>query len=247
MTLIKPSRVTFTGADPSCSVDALIGLLEGAPGLELAFLYSETRQGSGRYPPAGWVRKTVETIEQCVGPGRVALHVCGRARFRFLDSGGVDPGLGDLDAFARIQLNGKLTREHADAVETMLREHPERQLIVQYEHSTDLREALPPFGSALEVLFDASGGRGIQRTSWPRPLVGFTCGYAGGLGPDNLRRELPRIAAAAGGAPYWIDMEGKLRDAQDRFSVELARAVLRELTHVDTRLELPEGGYAVAM
>ena len=64
MTLIKPIRVTFTGADPSCSVDALIGLLEEAPGLELAFLYSETRQGSGRYPPAAWIRETARTIEQ---------------------------------------------------------------------------------------------------------------------------------------------------------------------------------------
>jgi hypothetical protein len=240
MTLTKPIRVTFTGADPSCSVDALIGLLEEAPGLELAFLYSETRQGSGRYPPAAWIRETVETIEQCIGPGRIALHVCGRARFRFLDSGEVDLGLGNLDAFARIQLNGKLTREHADAVETMLREHPERRLIVQYEHSADLRTALPPFGSALEVLFDASGGRGIPRTSWPAPLAGHLCGYAGGLGADNLARELPRIMLAAGGAPYWIDMEGKLRDAQDRFQVQQARAVLRVLARADTRQELPE-------
>ncbi len=247
MTLIKPVRVTFTGADPSCSVDALLGLLENAPGLELAFLYSETRQGSGRYPPARWIRETVTTIEQCIGPGRVALHVCGRARFRFLDGGTVDPELGELGRFARIQLNGELTREHAEAVETMMREHPERQLIVQCEHSADLRAALPPFGSALQVLFDASGGRGILRASWPRPLEGHVCGYAGGLGPDNLAHELPRITQAAGAVPYWIDMEGKLRDAQDRFQVQQAREVLRVLAHADTRQELPEGQLAVGM
>jgi hypothetical protein len=247
MTLIKPVRVTFTGADPSCSVDALLGLLEDAPGLELAFLYSETRQGSGRYPPARWIRETVTTIEQCIGPGRVALHVCGRARFRFLDGGPVDPELGELGRFARIQLNGELTREHAEAVETMMREHPERQLIVQCEHSADLRAALPPFGSALQVLFDASGGRGILRASWPRPLEGHVCGYAGGLGPDNVARELPRIAAAARGAPYWIDMEGKLRDEHDRCSVQLAKAVLREVAQADPRLELAEEAMAVGM
>ena len=247
MTLIKPIRVTFTGADPSCSVDALIGLLEEAPGLELAFLYSETRQGRGRYPPAAWIRETARTIEQCIGPGRVALHLCGRARFRFLDGDPVDPQLGDLGAFARIQLNGTLTREDAGAVDTMLRAHPERRLIVQYEHSTDLQAALPPFGSALEVLFDASGGRGIPRTSWPRPLEGHLCGYAGGLGADNLARELPRITLAADGAPYWIDMEGKLRDAQDRFQVQQAKAVLRVLARVDTRQALSEEQLAVGM
>ena len=247
MTLIKPVRVTFTGADPSCSVDALLDLLENAPGLELAFLYSGTRQGSGRYPPARWIREMVTTIEQCIGPGRVALHVCGRARFRFLEGEPVDPELGDLGRFARIQMNGTLTREHAGAVETMMREHPERQLIVQCEHSADLRAALPPFGSALQVLFDASGGRGILRASWPRPLEGHVCGYAGGLGPDNLAHELPRITQAAGAVPYWIDMEGKLRDAQDRFQVQQAREVLRVLAHADTRQELPEGQLAVGM
>ncbi len=233
VTLVKPIRVTFTGADSSCSVDSLIGLLEEAPGLELAFLYSEARQGSGRYPPAAWIRETVETIEQCIGPGRVALHVCGRVRLRFLDSGEVNPELGNLDRFARIQLNGKLTREHADAVETMLRAHPERRIIVQYEHSTDLRAALPPFGSALQVLFDASGGRGRLRTSWPQPLVGHVCGYAGGLGPENIARELPRIAAAALGMQYWIDMEGQLRGGQDHFIVERARKVLQELAQME--------------
>jgi hypothetical protein len=205
MTFPKPTRVTFTGADPSCPVDALLSLLEEAPALELAFLYSETRLGRGRYPPAAWIRETAETIEQCIGPGRVALHVCGRARFRFLDGEPIDPELGELDRFARIQLNGRLTREYADAVETMLQEHPERQLIVQDELSLSLRAALPPFGSALQVLFDSSGGRGIERTSWPWPLPGHTCGYAGGLGPDNITRELPRIADAALGRPYWID------------------------------------------
>jgi hypothetical protein len=246
MTLIKPTRITLTGADPSCSVDALIGLLEEAPGLELAFLYSEARQGSGRYPPAGWIRETVETIEQCIGPGRVALHVCGRARIRFLDGKEVDPELGNLDAFGRIQLNGRLTQEHVIGVLEQSRAHPQRLLIVQFEHSVGLRAALPPFVSGVQVLFDSSGGRGIVRAHWPRPLVGFTCGYAGGLGPDNLRWELPRIAAAARGAPYWIDMENQLRE-QDRFRVERARAVLRELTHVDSQRGLAEGEIAVGM
>ncbi len=247
MTLMKPARITFTGADPSCSVDDLLGLLAEAPGLELAFLYSETRQGSGRYPPAGWIREMVATIEQCIGPGRVALHVCGRARFRLLEGDPVDPELGDLSRFARIQLNGTLTREHVEALETIMREHPERQLIVQCEHSADLRAALPPFDSPLQVLFDASGGRGIVRASWPAPLVGHLCGYAGGLGPDNVAREMPRIAAAARGAPYWIDMEGKLRDSQDRFSVQHARSVLRVLAQADPRLELAEEAMAVGM
>jgi len=233
MTLIKPVRVTFTGADPSCSLDALMGLLEEAPWVELAFLYSESRRGDGRYPLASWIRETVDTIEECIGRGRVALHLCGRARFRFLEGQEVDPELGSLDRFARIQLNGKLTREYGNAMDTLLQGHPERRIIVQDTHSEDLLAALPPFGSPLQVLFDASGGRGILRTSWPQPIVGHVCGYAGGLGPENIGREIRRIAAAAGGRPYWIDMEGRLRDEHDHFIVERARKVLQELAQVE--------------
>lgn len=233
MALLKPVRITFTGADPSCSVDALIELLEETPALELAFLYSESRRGSGRYPSPEWIRETVEIIEQCIGPGRVALHLCGRARFRFLEGEEVDSELGSLDRFARIQLNGKLTREYGNAMDTLLQGHPERRIIVQDAHAEGLLAALPPFGSPVQVLFDASGGRGILRTSWPRTLVGHVCGYAGGLGPENIAREIRRIAAAAGGMPYWIDMEGRLRDENDRFSTQRARTVLGELAQVD--------------
>ncbi len=247
MTLLKPVRVTFTGADPSCSVDALMGLLEEAPWVELAFLYSASQCGAGRYPPASWIRETVDTIEECIGRGRVALHLCGSARFRFLEGQEVDPELGSLDRFSRIQLNGKLTREYGNAMDTLLQGYPERRLIVQDVHSADLLAALPPFGSPVQVLFDASGGRGILRASWPRPIVGHVCGYAGGLGPENIAREIRRIAAAAGGMPYWIDMESKLRDENDHFIVQRARKVLAELAQVDLEEPAIQSKRAVGM
>jgi len=50
----------------------------------------------------------------------------------------------------------------------------------------------------------------IVRSEWPQPLP-IPCGYAGGLGPDNIQQELGRIAAVAGARPIWVDMEGKLR------------------------------------
>lgn len=247
MTLLKPVRVTFTGADPTCSVDALMSLLAEAPWVELAFLYSASQNGNGRYPPARWIRETVDTIEECIGRGRVALHLCGSARFLFLEGKEVDPELGGLDRFSRIQLNGKLTREYGNAMDTLLQDHPECRLIVQDVHAVDLLAALPPFGSPVQVLFDASGGRGILRASWPRPLVGHVCGYAGGLGPENIAREIRRIAAAAEGRPYWIDMEGKLRDEHDHFSVARAREVIAALMRTELEPPAVESRRAVGM
>jgi hypothetical protein len=77
----------------------------------------------------------------------------------------------------------------------------------------------------LALLVDASGGRGVSPISWDRPNTRKPVGYAGGLGPNNLAKELPRIAAVARD-PWWVDMEGKLRDESDWFAVGLAEKAI---------------------
>lgn len=71
-----------------------------------------------------------------------------------------------------------------------------------------------------QLLVDASGGRGVSPAEWTRPNTTRAVGFAGGLGPDNLAGELPRIAAVARG-PWWVDMETKLR-TDDWFDIALA-------------------------
>ncbi len=76
------------------------------------------------------------------------------------------------------------------------------------------------------VLFDESGGQGISPAAWPLPHSGKKCGYAGGLGVDNLAGEIPRIQLAAAGAPFWIDMEAKLRNERDQFDLSIAQCCI---------------------
>jgi hypothetical protein len=70
-------------------------------------------------------------------------------------------------------------------------------------------------------LFDASGGAGVCPPKWPEPILRdgeslMYHGYAGGLGPDNLAHEIPRIAKAAGDARVWLDMESGVRSNNDK-------------------------------
>jgi phosphoribosylanthranilate isomerase len=85
------------------------------------------------------------------------------------------------------------------------------------------------------VLFDASGGQGASPETWHIPLPRTSCGYAGGLGPDNLRTELGWIAIVAGARVTWVDMESKLRtrDAAgiDWFDLQRCQDCLREVDH----------------
>ena len=64
-------------------------------------------------------------------------------------------------------------------------------------------------------LYDKSGGAGIVPSEWPVSMAGVYSGYAGGLGPDNLAIEIPKIAEAAQDNAYWIDMETKVRSNHD--------------------------------
>jgi phosphoribosylanthranilate isomerase len=73
------------------------------------------------------------------------------------------------------------------------------------------------------LLFDPSGGRGIEPFSWPVPPLGARMGYAGGIGPDNLLDVLRAIGPVE--SPFWIDMESGVR-TDDRFDLAKARAVL---------------------
>ena len=229
----KPYRITFTGADLGCSVEDLLALISEEPRLELAFLYSEKRQGTGRYPPAAWIKETAERIEYRVGSGRVALHICGRARSDYLDGKPINLDLGSLWRFYRVQLNGPLSADQAPQLRRILGESNAYSVITQYDHNPELHERIRCPGH--QVLFDASGGRGIERAEWPKHLGDWTCGYAGGLGPHNLPQQLPRIAEAAKGYRYWIDMEGNLRDEQDRFSIERARQALTAIRLTETQ------------
>jgi hypothetical protein len=72
-------------------------------------------------------------------------------------------------------------------------------------------------------------------------------GYAGGLGPENVAAQLPIIDAHRSGPglpliPYWIDMETKIRDEQERLDLSKVRTVLEICRrHIDGQAAVPNG------
>lgn len=109
------------------------------------------------------------------------------------------------------------------------------------EHETrETKETTPRRSrkSNLAALFDPSCGTGVIGDR-PRALPFVHCGYAGGLGPDTVTQELPRIAAARNGSPVWIDMETKIRTVEgknDIFDLDKVRTVLNALLASDVEL-----------
>lgn len=232
------THCTLTGVDARTDLARLAELAARFPFAEWGLLYSPAQQGlPGRYPPVQRLQQLVADLPASV---RVALHVCGDGVPALLarESPVADLATGVAARGGRIQLNFNLQRApfSTDAMGLLRLFISRTPATVITQHN----KANAGLVSQLEyrnhaVLFDSSGGRGLLPPDWPTPLAGVCCGYAGGLGPLTIARELPRILEAVHGRLFWIDMENALREhegASDWFSLDRAEAVLAEVARV---------------
>ncbi len=201
-------NITFTGIDEYTELENLQEF-----DAEFGILYSATPNGRNRYPSKEWIAGAVERVSNA------AIHVCGtRARAELLEG-----SLPFLSYVKRIQVNGILTLEEC---EFLCREYPNHTIITQ--HTERNKELLAVRNGNHSVLIDGSGGRGVLPTSWNAPDTDKLVGFAGGLGPENICEQFSRIIEQAKSG-YWLDMESKLRDSEDKFSIEKVKEVLNNI------------------
>lgn len=216
-------KITLTGADERTDVQDLVRLAHDYPEVEIGLLYTATPEGRPRYPSRHWILHAATALS-----GRVAIHVCGRGARHELSEG----GMADLIFHApRIQVNGRIEAAEAEWLSSLV-----GTLITQHnESNTQLLDVRAPNHV---LLMDASGGRGVSPEAWTPPDTPKLIGFAGGMGPDNLAVEYPRISQVARPGS-WSDMEGKLRE-NDWFSLRLARqcADLHRKIVADTALAI---------
>jgi hypothetical protein len=145
---------------------------------------------------------------------RVSGHVCGELA-KNICQGSFCPRL-NLPIFARMQLNiaGWIGEGvNANAMASCLPNT--REYIIQVGPSVNeglaLARQLSELKVVASVLFDSSGGQGREPESWPIAPNDICCGYAGGLGPDNLHTHLKLLGEIVGNSSIWVDMESGVR------------------------------------
>lgn len=224
---MKLDRVTITGADDSTNPDALINLSKEFPFVEWGILFSVSHQGEPRYPSEAWMGKLLSAVDrQVLGEDdsmmKFAAHLCGRwVRDLVLDGKLTfkDQSLKDSwSYFQRVQLNFHAHKHPpCSAFISAIKPYEKREFIFQMDGVNDVlwKGTRDKVASAVP-LFDRSGGAGVVPKSWPRAYPGVYNGYAGGLGPETLEEELAKIAVAAGPERIWIDMETRVRSADDK-------------------------------
>lgn len=140
----------------------------------------------------------------------------------------------------RIQLN--MPQKTADnfnpqKLKPVIDFYDKQDFIIQYNARTkDAVDELHKTGAKFQLLFDASGGRGIDVTTWCAPVFPgkHMQGYSGGMSPENVADNLTKISRVAGAHDIWIDAEGKLK-RDDKFDVNRAKQYIQNALRWDEK------------
>ena len=221
---MKLDRVTITGADESIEPKHLEEISTEYPFVEWGILISSKRTPVGypRFPSWKWLGgirdlMTLHTDANKKNDIRWSAHLCGDIVRTLATKAEWAFPLSLLDGFQRIQLNFHGEELKFDNFFPEMLMFHEKQFILQMDNVNDhILPIVRKRNIDAVPLFDGSHGAGILPGSWPKPIEGIYNGYAGGLGPNNLKKQMDKIAEAAGDAHIWIDMETKIRSDNDK-------------------------------
>jgi len=200
---------TLTGVDEKTDFGWIAEVSARYPFVEWGVLFSHSpAEKDERYGP----RTHIERFAGHAWPEgfNSALHVCGKAVESFVEDVN---GVRDVASrFGRVQLNFNLGRSAfgVPKLDEAIREFGGVVITQHNEANASVAQAVTAANH--QVLFDASGGRGLRAAEWPTRVNGKVYGYAGGFGPETAGDDLEGAARAAVGLPFWIDMETKLRE-----------------------------------
>jgi hypothetical protein len=222
--------VTITGADDGASIPELVDLSIEFPFVEWGILVSKDQEGSYRFPSRDWITRFSGAASQ--RNLAVSTHLCGGwVRAMLTDELDWHEVPACLNVSQRVQINTHAGRYVSTiGMIDSLQHHADKEFIFQWDGvNNHLAYAALAYGCKVAALFDRSGGAGIRPSYWPQPVEAFWCGYAGGLGPENVIEQVHEIERVCS-QPYWIDMERRVRTEDD--SALDMRAVRRVLSAV---------------
>lgn len=229
--------VSFTGLDDNTNITEFVKLCDDyKTPIAPALLYFPEKMGQQRNPSLN----TLDEIVEVFNDGSFDIHLCGEQVFNDILSGTVPR---QLYHATNVQININARRKtfsDQDVMEIYQILYNEGiPLILQYhEASRGVVEAFAyryVISTPPRVLHDASRGKGIAPTTWPRMMPGRVTGYAGGLNPHNIAQanaqilEVNKDHYAEDYLYYWLDMESGVRTIDNEFSVDKCRQVMEAL------------------
>jgi hypothetical protein len=221
--------IGFCGVDDSVHPNLLVLLARSYPIVEFGVLFRPDKEGQPRYASTEWVEQLgrVAMSPHGIPQVQLAAHLCGVRVNQVLEN--TDEGqlfLMEVQSwgFRRVQINatavnGVNTSRLGESVESfceLMVMFPKLEFIIQKNEETKplwmgLMRKDGKVSKNISMLVDESKGTGVLAKSWPKPPTNCEIGYAGGIGPHNIREVITDVATAAQGRRIWIDMESSLR------------------------------------
>jgi len=206
---MKFTGITFSGPDSDTPIGTLLELQQKFPYMEVGVLWSLSRAGQPRYADRAWIE---EASERGLN---FAIHLCGKVARDLVENCGT-PTVPGTPRRVQINCNGMNgTPAWYRGFESIQSLHDHGlEFIVQTCDGIGaywIGMAVGEGGHRCVPLFDKSGGKGESPTEWPEPLPYTRCGYAGGIGVDNVAATVEEIKRKKSDQSFWIDMESKVR------------------------------------
>lgn len=228
---------TFAGIDERTNVKDMMRLARKYPFVEWAiFLDSrKNKNGEGRFPRLEWISKfKKETSNHLV---RTAIHLFGDDARKFIQ--GDDKIVELCSNFGRVQLNftaSKLQPAPGVTLDKFQREIHYytnslglgRIILPYYQKNVELINAMG-MDSSIDHLTEATTSTGHNQ--WPRldefNAMGKSWGYTGGINIDNIKEQLMAMRIASVGKPFWINIEGSIRNERDECDLHKCEAIAK--------------------
>jgi hypothetical protein len=225
-------KVTITGADDRINYNDLLNLQEDFPFVEWGILFSESKEGTNRYP------SSEHRSKQFIGDLNLSAHFCGWWARQVIEEGNYKL-IHDLPPqYKRVQINYNFNTSTRFDLKK-LREYiefsdPARRIILQYNRSNKpaldawMRDHNVP--SKVHFLYDASGGRGDVIGNIQPAIGGHYTGYAGGISLATLDEICCDIGRIKTDEKVWVDLESGAR-TDNKFDLEVVRMLLDDFTY----------------
>lgn len=248
-------RVTIAGVDDNVDRNELYKLSDQYPFVQWGVLLYKEKQGKPRYPSNEWIDKFDRYAPEFVSRN---VHLCGSNAYDFCT--------GDLSVvrysayghprYDSIQVNLpsglRISGRERHIADLFVRSSKVITTIIQAnEYSMPIVNTLHTIedGNFVNILFDESRGKGVEgkfeETKEMHTLLRkSTCGFAGGVNPDNIVKisdkiqrisnhhyDIKSILSREKKSPpnTWIDMESGVR-TDNEFDLDKVRLVLEKMS-----------------
>jgi hypothetical protein len=219
--------VTFSGVDESVHPAQLLEIRSHYFAVEWGIRLAEDQEKRPLFPGISWIKGLPPA-------SNLSAHLSGRLARDFLAGNDADliARYGEiLPLFRRIQISCEAAKIDSKGWSAIADRYKDKKLTIEVSAENPNPPLLEmKLAGPFSVLFN----RGQGSAQWPKAPKGANgCGYAGGLSPENLSKQLSLLMSAARQAEYWwVDVNSSLRmikDGRDFFSVEISKKVVREI------------------